>query len=72
VIISAWSEVGYIDDTVKITLPTSVQGTGKHMTDIHDLPLSPENENRLFAEKQSNLLAMMKDLGRYKKKHNSS
>jgi len=71
VIITAWTEVGYIDDTVKITLPTSVRATGKHMTDIHDLPLSPENENRLFEQKQSNLLAMMKELGRYKKKHNS-
>jgi uncharacterized protein len=71
VIITAWTEVGYIDDTVKITLPTSVQSTGKHMTDIHDIPLSPENEDRLFAQKQANLLAMMKDLGRYKKKHNA-
>ena len=71
VIITAWTEVGYIDDTAKITLPTSVQGSGRHVTDIHDQPLSSENGNKLFQQKQSNLLAMMKELGRYRKKQTS-
>ncbi len=71
VIITAWTDVGYIDDTAKITLPTSVQGGGRHVTDAHDKPLSSEQENQLFAQKQGNLLAMMKELGRYKKKQAS-
>ncbi|HEY3328268.1 MAG TPA: sulfatase-like hydrolase/transferase [Novimethylophilus sp.] len=71
VIITAWTEVGYIDDTVKITLPTSVQGGGRHVTDAFDKPLAPEEGNKLFERKQSGLLAMMKELGRYKKKQAS-
>lgn len=68
VIVTAWSEVGYIDDTAKITLPTSVQGARKQVTDIHDRPLSGENGNIVFQQKQGHLLAMMKELGQYKKK----
>jgi hypothetical protein len=68
VIITAWTDVGYIDDTAKITLPTSVQGGGRHVTDAHDKPLTGEQESQVFAQKQGNLLAMMKELGRYKKK----
>jgi len=68
VIVTAWAEVGYIDDTAKITLPVSVQGARKYVTDIHDQPLSGENESHVFQQKQSKLLAMMKELGQYKKK----
>lgn len=68
VIITAWTDVGYIDESVKITLPTSMQGGGRHVTDAFDKPLAPEEENKWFERKQSNLLAMMKELGRYKKK----
>ncbi len=68
VIVTAWAEVGYIDDTVKITLPTSVQGARCYVTDIHDKSLIGEDENRVLQQKQGNLLAMMKELGQYKKK----
>jgi hypothetical protein len=68
VIVTAWAEVGYIDDTAKITLPTSVQGSKRYVTDIHDQPLTGDNESRVLQQKQGNLLAMMKELGQYKKK----
>lgn len=68
VIVTAWAEVGYIDDTAKITLPTSVQGARRYVTDIHDKPLIGEDESRVLQQKQGNLLAMMKELGQYKKK----
>ncbi len=68
VIVTAWAEVGYIDDAAKITLPTSVQGARKYVTDVHDKPLTGDSESRVFEQKQTGLLAMMKELGQYKKK----
>ncbi|GBG13415.1 sulfatase [Novimethylophilus kurashikiensis] len=70
VIITAWTDVGYIDDTAKITLPIGVQTSGRHVTDVHDKPLEGAEADKVFEQKQGKLLAMMKELGRYKKKAN--
>jgi membrane-anchored protein YejM (alkaline phosphatase superfamily) len=66
VLLSDWSNVGYRDHQVKITMPINAQGgVGRKVVGPNDQLLSKDQIKSLFQGEQHHLTGMLKEMGRF-------
>ncbi len=64
--LSDWSRMGYVDTTVKITLPMNMKGLGSgKTTGPQDSPLSAALAHQAFEREQPHLVQMMQEFGQF-------
>ncbi len=71
-LLAEWSSTAYIDDEVKIAMTLTVSMQQPYVTGPRDEPLSPQEQDALFARKAKNLAQAMEELGRYLNKRPGS
>lgn len=61
-----WARVAYVDNDVKIIMPTTLRGMSQRRITTQDDEPVPDARNReIFAAKQQEIVRMMQDLGKF-------
>ncbi len=67
--LSDWSRMGYVDQSIKITLPMNMKGIGSgKVTGPRDEPRSAESARQAFEHEQPHLVQMMQEFGQFRRK----